>query len=312
MKKNKVSIIIPVYKVEPYIDECLNSIVNQTYSNLEIILVDDGSPDTCPQKCDEWASKDSRIRVVHKQNGGLSSARNAGMDVATGDFFMFVDSDDFIESNMVESLLDIHKKQESDITCCEVNRVIDGIKKPIDKFHRSSSVYSFTSIEVLKAMIHRNIDCASWNKLYTRKIIAKNRFPIGRNNEDFVFLYYVYKNVTKVTYTNVALYDYRMRGNSITTTFNKKTLDQFLNIEDIEKDANLDNVNIFDELLWYKFNTYVSVAYEYYKNHRNPELKDDFKLIKSYVRSNIKQILVGGDLNTKVKIKALLIVLNIV
>ena len=129
MKKNKVSIIIPVYKVEPYIDECLNSIVNQTYSNLEIILVDDGSPDTCPQKCDEWASKDSRIRVVHKQNGGLSSARNAGMDVATGDFFMFVDSDDFIESNMVESLLDIHKKQESDITCCEVNRVIDGIIK---------------------------------------------------------------------------------------------------------------------------------------------------------------------------------------
>lgn len=97
MNNNKVSIIIPVYNVESYIDECLNSVVNQTYQNLEIILVDDGSPDKCPQICDNWVEKDNRIKVVHKKNGGLSSARNAGMDVATGSFLMFVDSDDFIE-----------------------------------------------------------------------------------------------------------------------------------------------------------------------------------------------------------------------
>ena len=101
----KISVIVPVYKVEKYLDKCVESIVNQTYKNLEIILVDDGSPDNCPAMCDEWAEKDERIRVIHKENGGLADARNAGMDIATGDYIGFVDSDDWIEPNMYEVLL---------------------------------------------------------------------------------------------------------------------------------------------------------------------------------------------------------------
>ena len=92
-----ISVIIPIYNVEAYLDECIASVIAQTYSNLEIILVDDGSPDNCPQMCDEWAAKDSRIRVIHKENGGLSDARNAGIDIATGEYIAFVDSDDWIE-----------------------------------------------------------------------------------------------------------------------------------------------------------------------------------------------------------------------
>ena len=100
MNEPLVSVIVPVYKVEKYLDKCIESIVGQTYENLEIILVDDGSPDNCPTMCDEWAQKDSRIKVIHKENGGLSSARNAGLDACTGDYIGFVDSDDWIEPDM--------------------------------------------------------------------------------------------------------------------------------------------------------------------------------------------------------------------
>ena len=111
--KSLVSVIVPIYKVEQYLDECVESIVNQTYKNLEIILVDDGSPDGCPQMCDEWLRKDGRIKVIHKKNGGLSSARNAGLDVATGEFVCFVDSDDFICLEALQKLHDRFGDDES-------------------------------------------------------------------------------------------------------------------------------------------------------------------------------------------------------
>lgn len=106
MNKSLVSVIVPVYKVEKYLDKCVESIVEQTYKNLEIILVDDGSPDNCPSMCDSWAQKDSRIKVIHKENGGVSSARNSALDAAAGDYICFVDSDDFIEPNAVGYMLE--------------------------------------------------------------------------------------------------------------------------------------------------------------------------------------------------------------
>ena len=111
----KISVIVPVYKVEPYLDKCISSIANQTYTNMEIILVDDGSPDYCPAMCDAWAEKDSRIRVIHKTNGGLSDARNAAMAVATGELMAFVDSDDWIASDMYEHLYQRLTEDNSDI-----------------------------------------------------------------------------------------------------------------------------------------------------------------------------------------------------
>ena len=102
-----ISVIVPVYKVEKYLNKCVQSIVNQTYKNLEIILVDDGSPDNCPEMCDEWAKKDSRIKVIHQENAGLAEARNSGISVATGEFFMFIDSDDYAEPDMIELLLNL-------------------------------------------------------------------------------------------------------------------------------------------------------------------------------------------------------------
>ena len=124
----KISVIVPVYKVEPYLDKCVSSIVNQTHKNLEIILVDDGSPDNCPAMCDAWAEKDSRIRVMHKTNGGLSDARNAGMAVATGELMAFVDSDDWIVPDMYEYLYQRLTEDNSDIAACGVQMVWEDKK----------------------------------------------------------------------------------------------------------------------------------------------------------------------------------------
>ena len=118
MSKSLISVIVPVYKVENFLDRCVESIVGQTYENLEIILVDDGSPDNCPAICDNWAKKDGRIKVIHKENGGLSSARNAGLDVVTGEYFGFIDSDDWIEKDFFEFLITNALKENADISRC--------------------------------------------------------------------------------------------------------------------------------------------------------------------------------------------------
>lgn len=123
-KMNKlVTIIIPVYKVEKYLDDCLISIVNQTYKNLEIILVDDGSPDSCPSLCEQWAENDARIKVIHKKNGGLSSARNAGLKIATGDFIGFVDSDDWVELDMYAMMVKALEENDVDFVACKISAV---------------------------------------------------------------------------------------------------------------------------------------------------------------------------------------------
>ena len=129
MPQPLVSIIVPIYKVEPYLRRCLNSIVNQTYTNLEIILVDDGSPDGCPQICDEYAAKDKRIVVIHKKNGGLSDARNTGLDICKGEYISFVDSDDWVDEGYIEKLLSFTQKENADIAIGENIRT-KGCSKP--------------------------------------------------------------------------------------------------------------------------------------------------------------------------------------
>ncbi len=124
----KISVIVPIYKVENYLHRCVDSIINQTYTNLEIILVDDGSPDNCPMICDKYVKKDSRIRVIHKKNGGLSDARNAGINIATGEYIGFVDSDDYISLHFYQRLMNVMKVSDSDIVECEIKKFKDNDK----------------------------------------------------------------------------------------------------------------------------------------------------------------------------------------
>ena len=183
--KPLVSIIIPVYNVEKYLDKCLDSVVNQTYTNLEIILVDDGSPDRCPAICDEWKSRDSRIKVIHQPNGGLSRARNAGLKIATGEFIGFVDSDDWIEPDMYETLLSTMLETGADIVVCnfyceEVNS--DAfIQKP-----KSPVIERYTAEEALKLLISEKtfIHPVVWNKLFRKHLLTNLLFPEDKIYED--------------------------------------------------------------------------------------------------------------------------------
>ena len=162
-----ISVIVPVYKVEEYLDQCVQSIVSQTYTDLEIILVDDGSPDNCPAMCDAWAERDKRIKVVHKKNGGISDARNAGMQIASGSFFFFIDSDDYISADCIAIMYDMYQKSNIDIVTCGVVRVKD------DKLI-SCAGDDTSQGEFLDVIRHRG--CWSvWGILYLASLIKENQ-----------------------------------------------------------------------------------------------------------------------------------------
>lgn len=213
--KPLVSIIIPIYKVEPFLKCCLDSVINQTYSHLEIILVDDGSPDNCPKICDEYAVRDSRIIVIHKENGGLSDARNAGLDICKGDFISFVDSDDWVDKEYIETLLNIAIQEQAELAIGrfrEVHR--DHPKNTIQPF---KSFEIFNSSDLLFHLCKSDIKemMAAWGKLYSRKCFDKIRFPKGQLYEDACTNYKIYDNIGKACYVKKYLYFYRIREDSI-------------------------------------------------------------------------------------------------
>ncbi len=222
---NLVSIIVPVYKVENYLNKCIESLVSQTYRNLEIILVDDGSPDSCPEICDNWAKNDSRIKVIHKPNGGLSDARNAGMRVATGDFIAFIDSDDYISSEFIAQLYDAMLRENSDIVECEVVRFNEG---EIPKLNNAElAVKTFTTEKAISnLMLENDFHQHVWNKLYKSDIALFVPFEVGKLNEDEFWTYQVFGNAKKVTKINLPMYFYLQRASSIMgTSYNIKRLD---------------------------------------------------------------------------------------
>ena len=215
MSEPLISVIIPVYGVEQYLNHCVESVTAQTYRNLEIILVDDGSKDRCPAMCDEWASKDPRIHVVHKANGGLSSARNAGLDVVTGELVAFVDSDDWIEPTMLETMLGWMRKHTAvDVVMCGTEKDYeDGRKEHIDG---QLPEREFNSDEALHDFLHHRNRMASavWNKLFKAVFFTGTshiRFPEGLNNEDYYVLAQVYRTMRGILFNPKALYHYRIR-----------------------------------------------------------------------------------------------------
>lgn len=173
----KISVIVPVYNVETYLRECIDSIINQTYKNLEIILVDDGSTDSSPAICDQYAQKDRRILVIHKGNGGASDARNAGLDVATGDYIGFIDSDDYIEADMYEVLLNNAIKYKADISCCRYSEVYeDGSTKD----YGNNIVTLYPNQEgLIEYLLGKTIDPFVCNKLYSAHMFNHVRFATG-------------------------------------------------------------------------------------------------------------------------------------
>ena len=219
LKKNPlISVVVPIYKVERYLNACVDSIVNQTYSNLEIILVDDGSPDRCPEICDEYARRDNRIRVIHQENGGLSAARNAGIDIASGDFLTFIDSDDFVAKNYVELLYNGVFKFDADIsiaTFCTFSKE-DELKIYCNDlpFEEIAKEECFRRYGALKAELSMSFISAC-NKLYKKDLFVSVRFPVGKLYEDAFTTYKLIDKTKKIVFTPTQLYFYRMNPLSI-------------------------------------------------------------------------------------------------
>lgn len=209
-----ISVIIPIYNVEKYLARCVDSIVNQTYKNLEIILVDDGSPDRCPQMCDDYAEKDSRIKVVHKKNGGLSDARNAGIAVAKGEYISFIDSDDYVSDDFFECLLDVMNKENSDIAECSVVKLYEDNR--FDEFSDDLSVKTYDTQDAMSALIAENpFHQHVWNKLYKTELVKDIPYAVGKLNEDEFWTYQVFGRADKVSKLNKTMYYYFQRNSSI-------------------------------------------------------------------------------------------------
>lgn len=215
MDEPLITVIVPVYNVELYLDRCIKSICNQTYRSLEIILVDDGSPDRCGEMCDEYASLDSRIRVIHKENGGLSDARNAGLDVMTGSMVGFVDSDDWIEAEMYETLLAEKRRNESQISCCGTKRIQeDGSVTYLNPDLDEVSIYCGTESqrELIRNTRVTNSVC---DKLYDSSIFTGLRFRKGMLFEDFQIQPKCIARAQRVSYCAKPLYCYYQSPSSI-------------------------------------------------------------------------------------------------
>jgi len=219
-----ISVIVPVYKVEAYLDRCVQSIVDQTYTNLEIILVDDGSSCRCPQMCDEWAKRDRRIRVIHKENGGLSDARNAGMAVARGEYIAFVDSDDWISLRYIEWLYEAIRQSGVKMAACGIRFVCDEAQGDDSKDERTA-FQLFASEQALSSEGWKKIRAVAWNKLYHRSLLKDERYPVGKYHEDEFFTYRIVDKAGSAAYVENELYFYFQRPGSIMHTFSMKHLD---------------------------------------------------------------------------------------
>ncbi len=218
----KISIIVPVYQVEKYLEKCVNSILEQTFTDFELILVDDGSTDHGPAMCDQYAEQDVRIKVIHKKNGGLSDARNAGIEIAQGDYLGFVDSDDYIAADMYELLYRDITKENADLAICGIYHVYEG-KQPKEKENFYLVVDANRALEII---FHGNvISDHAVNKLYKRKIFNDLRYSVGNYHEDSIIIVDILDKCQKVVIDSKQKYYYYHRDDSITSqSFSRKHL----------------------------------------------------------------------------------------
>lgn len=211
-----ISVIVPIYRVEKYLPACIDSILNQTFTDFELILVDDGSPDRCPEICDETAKRDARVRVIHQANAGLSAARNAGIEIAHGEWLGFVDSDDYIAPQFYEKLYQTAQRTDADCVMCSVQNV-DESGKSIDSALMRVADEVKTGQEVLQKIGRDDVTpyLTAWNKLYRRKLFNTLRYPSGRQNEDVFVFAELFCQVQRAACVAEPLYFYRKRIDSI-------------------------------------------------------------------------------------------------
>lgn len=265
-----ISVVIPVYNVEKYLSECLDSVINQTYKNLQIILVDDGSTDSSGKICDEYAEKDARITVVHQSNAGAGAAKNTGLDLVKGEYFSIIDSDDYIELDMYEKMVNSLEKYNADIVQCLFRNVF--VNDSFDRKYKIKGNYPkvLTSKSFLKEYLYDWKYAIFWNKLFKSSLLKEIRFPVGRKIDDEFFTYKLVCNAKKVVNIDNILYNYRMRKTSV---MNENNSDRLI----------YDRIDCFIE----RYN-YISNVYPSLKKNYNLKLYDDLLYFKDSAKDNGK------------------------
>ena len=223
-----ISIIVPVYNVEKYLERCVNSIINQTYKNIEIILVNDGSTDNSGNICDKFGKKDSRIKIIHKSNGGLSDARNAGLKIAKGEYIGFVDSDDYIKEDMFETLYNLNKEHNSEIS---IVSYYEYYNDKLIAVRDSKKLEVFNKISAIKELlIDTKIQSYAWNKLFKKELFENLEFPTNKNFEDIATTLLLFEKANKIVLLEDPKYYYLRRDNSIVGKRNYKTYKDYLDV----------------------------------------------------------------------------------
>ena len=284
-----ISVIVPVYKVEEYLDKCVRSIVQQTYKNLEIILVDDGSPDRCPAMCEAWASKDARIKVIHKCNGGQASARNAGLNIARGSYIGFVDSDDYIAADMYGLLLQAIEDTGRGIACCGAQLVSDGGesigRNPVPN-KRDLNV-----CEALDAVFYLRADVSVWSKLYARDVLDHLRFPEGESNEDFPLIVPAIAKANGMVHVQKYLYYYRQHTGSITNSgclTEEKSMLVYNNLQKIKNQLIQRKIGCWNSYRFFaaQFAFYHALMAEKKRDLLSEQVKKDNSLYRKIMKDN--------------------------
>ena len=277
----KISIIVPIYKVEQYLHRCVDSILAQTFTDFECILVDDGSPDNCGAICDEYAKKDKRIRVIHKPNGGLSDARNAGIDIAKGEFLGLVDSDDWIHPQMYEILYKGIVENNVKLSVCAYEET------DLEKEFEHISEPKFEVCRGMDFLISNNVTAVvAWNKLYHRSLFEDIRYPVGKLHEDEFTTYKILYKAGSITYCCEKLYMYFINNNGITKL--EHTLRSVGNKEELRKRKEAFIKRRIDRLEALKERV------DFFKNKDESAYRHSLKEYKNYLIHDFK-VVYGGD-----------------
>lgn len=297
-----ISVIIPVYNVEKYIDRCVESVINQTYKNLEIILVDDGSSDESLHLCYNWEKEDKRVKVFSKENGGAATARNVGIDSARGNYIMFVDSDDYVSEIICESLYTKIKQQQADIAICRMEKIEKDRIYPTRLWNYPEKMVVMNRKVALQEFFLDKIDCGPCHKLFSVESIEQIRFPEGVINEDFVFVYRALLSANRIVFFSDILYHYCFRENSVTSSrFSKRQFDRYYNCIEVYKEIKEKYPELEKEARCYMWRQSIYLLKEMLTEDLHNEYLKEFQMIRTSLKKDLYYILKSKYLTGKEK-----------
>ncbi len=304
----KISVVVPVYNVEAYIKKCIDSILKQTYKNLEIFLVDDGSLDKCGEICDAYGKMDKRIIVIHKENGGLSDARNTGIERATGEYIVFVDSDDYIEETMVENLYEAITAYDADIACCA--KFVETEDKAV--VQNNGLAFCENSEQVLgRMLLLDDIDTSAWGKMYRLSLFENIRYPFGKYYEDMGTTYKLFDKAEKIVHISNPGYHYLIRNGSILNQkFNKKHFDAIYFAQEIDLFIKQNYPKLIKESEAYYLLTVMTLLQKVKESSNFSEYKEEYRQLKKLFHKKMGNVLKNPYIIRLKKIMAILIYFN--